>query len=67
MRLSEEVGVSGDEDEGVEDLGQEGDAFGTPVSMDGEEEDAFGGDVRQVCRYPEEPEGHVCGMGLGVA
>lgn len=22
--------------------------------MDGEEEDAFGGDVRQVCRYPEE-------------
>lgn len=27
MRLSEEVGVSGDEDEGVEDLGQEGDAW----------------------------------------
>ena len=39
--LTEEVEVAGAEDEGVEDLGDEGDAFGGAVAVDGVDEDAF--------------------------
>lgn len=53
-RLDEEVEVTCAEDEGVEDLGDEGDALSAPVAMDGEDEDAFGEGVGQVAQDTEE-------------
>jgi hypothetical protein len=53
-RLDEEIEVSGAEDEGVEDLGDEGDTLSAPVSMDSEDEDAFGEGVGQVAQDTEE-------------
>lgn len=49
-----EVEVAGAEDGGVEDLGDEGDALGAAVAVDGEDEDAFGEEVGQVAHDTEE-------------
>lgn len=59
MGFDEEVRVAGYEDESVEELGKEGDAFGAPVTVDGEDEDAFCCYVRQVGRYSEDVPSHL--------
>lgn len=53
-QLGEEVSVAGDEDEGVEGLGDEGHALGAPIPVDGEDEDAFRRDVREVGQYSKQ-------------
>lgn len=53
-RLDEEVEVTCAEDEGVEDLRDERDALSASVSMDSEDEDAFGEGVGQVAQDTEE-------------
>jgi hypothetical protein len=53
-RLDEEVEVTCAEDEGVEDLRDEGDALSASIAMDSEDEDAFGEGVGQVAQDTEE-------------
>jgi hypothetical protein len=52
--LDKEVEVSGAEDDGVEDLRDEGDALSASVAMNGEDEDAFREGVGQVAQNSEE-------------
>lgn len=58
--LDKKVEVSGAEDEGVEDLRDEGDALSASVAMDSEDEDAFGEGVGQVAQNSEEIERAHC-------
>ena len=52
--LGEHVEISGAEDEGVEDLGNEGYTFSAAVSVDGEDQDAFGEHMGQVAHNAED-------------
>jgi hypothetical protein len=48
IALDEDIEVARAEDESVEELSDEGDALSGAVAVDGEDEDAFGGGVREV-------------------
>lgn len=52
--LLEDVEISGAEDGGVQDLGDEGDTLGAAVSVDGEDQDELGEHVGQVAQHAKD-------------
>lgn len=53
-RHPEEIEIAGGEDEAVEQLGQETDTLGRLVAVNGPDEDAFGGRVRDIAEDAED-------------